>query len=319
MNKVPANILILMVILISIVFLGCSKEDEDKKPSSDKSVEQKDYRQSAFLEEVMKEDYAEIESPLDIPMFRWDFSGKKVYSYTYEQEVRNRMNMGDSPKTSKDKDQSMTGNAELLIKSQGDHTANFVLRDMEMKMEMNLGEEDEPKVMEQASQPMVVQGMKEDGSLTLCDSSREMFIKTLFPLPPSHLKVGESVDVPAQTPFNAMGSLLQVTGRSRITLTRYVKIGKRVCAQLDTDVDISELNIPSELKGDYNCFTKGASRFFFDIEERCFTSGSIALMLQFSIDAPMPGIKGLENKREDMPSRAQMAMTSDNLIRVAIK
>ena len=122
-----------------------------------------------------------------------------------------------------------------------------------------------------------------------------------------------------QVPFNAMGSLLYAQGRSRITLTRYVKIGKRTCAQLDVDTDISKLKVPSELKGEYKCSTKGTSVFYFDVTNRSFVSGAIALIMQFNIDAPMPQMRIPGEDAPDMPKRSKMSMTSDNLIRVKLK
>ena len=167
--------------------------------------------------------------------------------------------------------------------------------------------------------PFVVQGMKEDGSGSFGNSSQDMLLKMLFPLPPKSINVGESVDVPAQMPFNAMGSVLNVTGRSRITLTQYVTIDGRTCAQLDVDTDISKLKVPSELKGEYKCSTKGTSVFYYDVADRSFVSGTIALIMQFSIDAPMPQMNIPGEDTSDMPKRSKMSMVSDNLIKVKLK
>jgi hypothetical protein len=212
----------------------------------------------------------------------------------------------------------MTAKGLLLIKSQGDSTAELVLKDIKTSMKMDVGE-DEPKTMEQKMPPLVVQGMKEDGSGSFGNSSQDMLLKMLFPLPPKPTKVGESVDVPAQMPFNAMGSILQVTGRSRITLNRYVKIGDRPCAQLDVDTDISKIKVPTELKGEYKCSTKGKSVFYFDIANRTFVSGTIAMIMQFSIDAPTPQMNIPGEDTSDIPKRSKMSMVSDNLIKVKLK
>ena len=173
--------------------------------------------------------------------------------------------------------------------------------------------------MTHTAPPLVVQGMKEDGSGSFGDSSQDMFLKMLFPLPTKPLKVGETVDVPARMPFNAMGSVLQVKGRFRITLGRYVKIGKRSCAELDVDLDISELKVPSELKGEYKCAMKGKSVFYYDVANRSFVSGTIAVLMQFSIDAPMPRMKISGQDAPDTPERQKMSMIGDNLISVKLK
>ena len=275
---------------------------------------------SQFAKEVTKEKYEKTEPPSAAPVFRWDFSkANVVHTYAYEQEVRSKTDMGAAfGGGSGDTGQEMSAKGLLLVKSQGDSTAELVLKDMQMSMKMDMGE-DEPKTMGQKMPPFVVQGMKEDGSGSFGNSSQDMLLKLLFPLPSKLLKVGEFVDVPSQMPFNAMGSMLQVKGQSRITLRGYVTIGGRTCAQLDVDTDISELKVPSELKGEYECSTRGTSVFYFDVANRCFVSGTIALIIQFSIDAPMPQMKISGEDAPDMPKRSKMSMTSDNLIRVKLK
>ena len=63
-------------------------------------------------------------------------------------------------------------------------------------------------------------------------NSQEMLLKMLFPIPSSPLRVGESVSSPRAVPFNAMGSLLEVTGSSVTTLTGYVGLDGKTCARL---------------------------------------------------------------------------------------
>jgi hypothetical protein len=274
---------------------------------------------SKFAKEVTKETYKQTNPPSASPVFRWDFSRAQVeHTYAYEQEVRSKTDMRSLSDKSGDMGQEMSAKGILLIKSQGDKTAEFVLKDVKMSMKMDMGDK-EPKTMEQQMPPFVVQGMKEDGSGSFGNNSQDRLLKMLFPLPPHSLHVGESVNIPAQMPFNAMGSVLEVKGRSRITLSRYVKIGSRTCAQFDVDTDISELKIPSELKGDYKCSTKGTSVFYFDVASRSFVSGTIALIMQFSIDAPMPEMKMSGENSLNMPKTAKMSMVSDNLIRVKLK
>ena len=297
-----------VLVIVCLCLTSCAAESETSAAAS------------RFEGEIREEEYKEVDSPSEAPVFRWDFSeNKTVHFYRYQQEVRNESDMGAlSGGSSGVMDQEMSANGDLLIKSQGDGTAELVLKDMKMTMKMDMGE-DEPKTMEQVIPALVVQGVKEDGSGSFGDSSQDLLLKMLFPLPPQSLKVGESVDVPAEMPFNAMGSMLKVTGRSRITLDRYVRIDGRTCAKLDVDTDISRLNVPSELKGEYKCSTKGSSVFYFDVENRSFVSGTIALIMQFSIDAPTPRMKISGEDAADMPERSKVSMVSDNLIKVRLK
>jgi len=303
--------------------MSCSGEQSDVDDESYRSEQNNLKGTSRFLKEIEtdKEKHRQVEPPTTPPLFRWNFSNKDVHAYAYEQEVRSKAAMSSPPDDRiNDMQPELSGRGLLLVKSQGDGTANLVLKDLKMSMKTDFGGNKESDTMEHTAPPLVVQGMKEDGSGSFGESSQEMFLKSLFPLPTKPLKVGESVDVPAQMPFNAMGSVLQVKGRSRITLGRYVKIGNRTCAQLDVDLDVSEMKVPSELKGKYKCSIKGTSVFYFDVANRFFTSGSIALLMQFSIDAPMPRwSKTSETEAPEIPKRQKMSMINDNLIRVNLK
>jgi len=276
---------------------------------------------SQFIGEVGKEKHEEAPPPAEAPVLRWDFSKADVeHAYVFEQEVRSKSDMGASfGGGSRDMGQEMSAKGTLLVRSKGEGVASLVLKDMKMSMKMRIGGDEEPKTMEQTAPPVVVQGMKEDGSGSFGNSSQDMFLKMLFPLPSGPLAVGEFDDVPAQMPFNAMGSVLEVKGRSRITLARYVTIGGRKCAQLDVDTDISTLDVPPELEGEYVCSTRGTSVFYFDVANRSFVSGTIALIMQIRIDAPMPRMTIPGGDAPEMPKRTRMSMVNDNLIRVELK
>jgi len=277
---------------------------------------------SQFAKEVTKEKqkHKETVAPLAAPVFRWDFSrAEVVHTYRFEQEVRSKTDMGSSFDGKSGRiEEEMSATGVLLIKSQGDSTATLVLKDMKTSMKRNMGAAG-PKTVEEQMPPIVVQGMKDDGTGSFGNSFQDPVLKMLFPLPTKPVMIGESVDIPAQMPFNVMGSILPVTGCLRITLTRYVKIGKHTCAQLDVDTDILKLKVPTELKGEYKCSLKGPSVFYFDVESRSFVSGAIAMLMQISIDAPMPQMKISGKDAPDMPERIKGSMTIDNPIRVKLK
>ena len=302
------------ITLLAILFIIVS-------PITAVAGEQNDHEiKSRYLNEVNKNDYSEIAPPQNAPIFRWDFSKKKVMAYAFNQEVvANTVMPLDPGDDSGDSEQSMTIRGVLSVKSQGDGTATIVLSDLKTSMRISIDKSDAPKTMEQAGPAVVVPEVKEDGTGSFGDTSQDMMLKLLFSLPTKALKVGESVDVPAQLPFNAMGSQLQAKGRSRITLTRYVLVANHRCAQLDIDIDISDLKVPSELEGHYSCSAKGSAVFFFDINNRCFVSGSTALMMQFSIDAPMPKMNVQDERPQHFPDKMKMSMKSDNLIRVLLQ
>ncbi|NQT92763.1 MAG: hypothetical protein HQ559_08380, partial [Lentisphaerae bacterium] len=263
---------------------ACIAADEEAA-AVDKSRFLVDVRQ--VLEQT-KKNYKDAKAPALAPMFRWDFSNKTVHEYSYQQETfaEHDFGMGGRERTG----QKMSAAGKLRMKGQGDGTADFVMMDMKATMEMGFDEDGNHEITEQSIPAVVMQGMKEDGSGALGNPQQDMLLRLLFPLPPKPLKVGGAGDIPVTMPFNAMGSLLQVKGRSRVTLARYVKIGTRTCAQFNVDIDISELKVPEELEGEYKCFNKGAAVLFFDVKEKRFVSGIIANLMKTGIDAPMPNM-----------------------------
>ncbi|MCK5708522.1 MAG: hypothetical protein KAI43_12810 [Candidatus Aureabacteria bacterium] len=315
MIKIRTSVYFTLVLVLITVIVSCKKKEEVVVDSIPPISPQ-------LINEIKEEMYSDAEAPEGEPVFLWDFSKKNVYGYDFEQMTKNSMDMGEGGKLNSkpgEMDQTMSAKGDLFIKSQGDGTADLVLKDLKASMKMNMGNNQEPRTMEQAMPPFVAQGIKEDGTGPFGNSSQDLFLKMLFPLPTKTLRLGESIDIPAQMPFNAMGSMLMVKGRSKITLKRYVKIGKRTCAELNVDIDISDLNVPSDLEGEYKCSTKGTSVFYFDTESRCFISGYTAMVMQFSVDAPMPKMNISGEKESNMPKRTKMSMISDNLIKVKLK
>ena len=300
-----SKIIIFMLFVIGISTVVYAEETE-------KSLEK-----SSFAKEVFQEDFKKVNPPNRTPVFRWDFSEPGIeHNYSYEQKVKMKNDMQSSfgGGESKNIEQEMSTKGKLIIKSQGNGTAKMVLKDMKMSMGGSKSE-----TMAQQMPPIVVQEVNEDGSGSFGDNSLDMMLKTLFPLPQQPINVGESVDIPVQMPFNAMGSVLQATGRSHITLSKYVMVGDRFCAKFNVDTVISEMQIPKEIKGDYGCSVKGTSVFYFDVENRVFVSGKIAMLMTLSVDAPMPKTNIPEEKSTEMPKSSNMTMVNDNFVQVELQ
>ena len=276
--------------------------------------------QSQFVNQVGTEEYPKVDPPAEAPVFLWDFSKEHVHTYAFEQENRSTMATDEEIEDdSHDRGNETSVKGSLLFKSNGDKTAKLVLQDLKISTKMIMGDGEVQTMENDGIPPMVLDGIKEDGSGPLGYSSVEMLFKIMFPLPPEPLQVGESIDIPAQIPFSAIGSLLYAKGRCRITLTRYVAIGDRTCARFDVDTDISELKVPSELKGEYKCSTKGKSVFYFDVANRCIVLGTSAGMMQTGIDTSVPQMGSSEDESSGKTERSRMAMSSDDFVRLELK
>ena len=263
--------------------------------------------ESRFLSELDELDFPEAEAPAETPVFRWDFSEKDVvHEYDYMQEVRGKMDpgMGLGEELG---DMSMSAKGIMLIRSQGDATAELVIKDVIMTSNQFGSGPREQKVP-----PMALQGMQENGKGPFGDNSQDMFLKVLFTLPAENMELGQTVEVPMQMPYQIMGSALVVKGQSKVKLTRYVRIGDRLCAQLDVVTDICDLDVPPEIDGEVTCFTTGKSVLFFDVEKRCFVSGTICLLMESASDLPAP-------MGSDMDVRIKSSVVMDNFIKLRLK
>jgi hypothetical protein len=144
----------------------------------------------------------------------------------------------------------------------------------------------------------------------------EMLLKMFFPLPKKALNVNESFESPGKFPINLMGSRIYATGSSKTTISAYVKIDGATCARLEMETDISKLNVPPELTATCLAALKGRAIFYFDVNDRSFVSGEVALMMSMRSDMPVPKMdfKGSKAPPMAMPKSMRMVVDSDNLI-----
>jgi hypothetical protein len=261
-----------------------------------------------FVDAVESERYPSASSR-DEPELRWDFSQKRDYRFRFDQTSDGTSSFGE-PGESKN---SMSVSGDLIVRTKGDGTAKLVFENAKMTMKIRVGDQDHADTQDLPT--TVIGGMNEDGS-SAAVANQQAFLKLLFPLPPKALPVGASVDLPVEIPFSAMGSVLPAKGRNRIKNAGYVMLGKRLCVQLDTDMQVSELDVPEEVAGKYDFAASGRSVFFFDVETHSFVRGVIALVMRLGIDAPAPAFAASSGEKKS-PERLKMGMTSDDLIKVA--
>lgn len=311
----------IMLILITIVglFFPATGISQNSIPHRGLSI--KDH--SSFIDKIEVQSYEAVDPPNDAILYRWDFSDNKEYSYKFIQKVVTQNLMTGMGPDSKDTISlsKMSGDGKLSYKSEKNNTARFVLEDLRLKAEHSSDDPNAaPKTMEMKQPPMVLQGVKEDGNLIIPTSSQSLLLKLLFPLPEKPMKVSETTTVEANLPFNAMGSLLYIKGFSKITLTKCVRINGYRCAKFVSNIDISKMDIPPEIKGKFVAFAKGKSVFYFDIERRKFISGNLALLMAMDIETESPQMTYSDNKEQSQaqPKKVKLIMNGDNLISLDI-
>ncbi len=290
------------LLLAFAIIPGCSEEKSDEEKMQEtlqqmrKAFEERIsegqeppselLEKSEFAAKVGSKNYPEAQVPEGKQLFRWDFSKKRKFAYDYEQTVKTN-NMGTNI--------NMDATATISMNTKGDKTATLVFKDMKTSMFAGMKQP-----------PVVLQGVTEDSKLPGGIPTQADMVKLLFPLPDKLLAVGESASVPTRMPFNAYGSLLWVEGETKITLAKYVTIDDHICAKFDLQIDISRIDVPEELGGEYRCSTKGTGVTYFDTKDRCFHSGEMAIVMSVRTKPP-----------EDSPMQVSMATDSDNLMKFA--
>jgi len=274
---------------------------------------------SSFSDKIDLENYPSLPPPEKAKFIRWDFTEGKVYPYDFRQEtvVTNEIHDMFTTEGAQTNSHTMEGKGRVSLKSEQNRVARLVMDNLTLNVSFKRSDSDKRDTKQIQPPPMVIQGIKEDGRMEIGNSSQELLIKTLFPIPPIPLELGESVSIPTSMPFNAMGSLLHVNGSSEIKFADWVVITGQTCAKLETEIDISDLQVPAELKGEYACSVKGKSVFYFNVESRNFMSGKVALLMSIHVVAPTPRMNfPRETNGKDLPETVKMAMDSDNYISV---
>lgn len=298
----------LVLIALSALGTSCSdKKTTEQAPASavtkEEEKEKNKNEPNQYLADIEKASnkYDEIKLPAKSQLFRFNFSNKKNHLYTFEQkaQVKYKPNI----------ETSLKAKGTLLIKSRGDKTAEVVMKSDVLDIKTNNKSTNNTEQTE--SPPLVVQGLKEDGTGIFEHSEQDILFRSLFLLPKKPLGVGDFEVIPSQFPFRTSGSVLEVKGHYRIKLVRYVRTGMDVYAQFQVDADISKLQIPPELEGKHTCFLRGKGVFYFDIKKQTFVSGTIAATMQFTTDVPVP--HSPDEKHDKIPKNEKLFMSNKSL------
>jgi hypothetical protein len=293
-----------LVLAVGVGTMGCSDDEVDLPPLAECST---------FLDRVDEETYPAAPAPAKAPLLRWDFSDDALHVFDYYQEVVMQVEM---MMVDKNVENRTVGEGTILLQSAGDRMAMFEMKAMNLQMTSSVDGQNQTLPPMPETPPMRIPGVTEDGRMPGADSSTELLVRFLFPLPDKPLDVGQSADVPMSMPFGTTGGVLPVTGRMRITLDGYVTIDGQTCARLLTDTDISTIDVPKGMEGTYRCAIKGKGVLYFDLKRRSFVSGTLAMMMSIRAAMPLPEFMRERAEDSEIPDVMRMVADSDNLIRL---
>ncbi len=210
--------------------------------------------------------------------FSWDFSQPKniIYSYTQEVEADFKMDKeGASDKT------TMWGDGQLKVQVKDSKLADLSISDFEIKM-VSFGKDDTPgDTTTQTSGISVVQDMNADGSFA---AHSDVIFNMLFPLPKKNIGLNDTDEIPLQMPFNVSGSRLVSKGQITLSFLKYGELDGRSCAIFKGEIDISKLDIPEELNGEYKSSTTGTGTYYFDVDNGYYLGSDVEMIMYNLID-----------------------------------
>lgn len=275
------------------------------------AADAEEQKQSRFLKEISLKQYPEAQPIIPPPQMRWDFSGDRIYSYKLNQKVIMQMTSNILRQNTPNDETTMNTSGSLQIKSQQNGTARIVFEDLKADMQDSKAESTNGMKMQNTS-TSVIQGFNEDSTFKENALSGQIGLGFLFTLPPRPIAQGETAEIPVKLPFSAMGSVLEVQGTVALRLVRYVTINNHTCVQLDSDIDISKIDVPPEVKGKHEMFVRGKATSFFDVQERQFVKASVAMVNYIMSESPTPQVQ-TSDESADIPELASISMTTDIL------
>lgn len=189
--------------------------------------------------------------------FRWDFSEiGREFDFAYQQKLT-------SPSSG---NPERTVDARLVIKSNGDGTANVVLKD-------GIAQSGPNQQIELP--PSVLPAMKEDGTAQDAGASEDAMVRLLFPLPRIALAPGKSVQEEIRFPAQVQGVQAYIPIQQTITLNRYEIENERRIAVFEMTFVGGEMIADRKIPDGFAVSIEGSGSFLFDPEKNLYLGGNL--------------------------------------------
>lgn len=230
--------------------------------------------------------------------FVWDFSSAKNLTYEYKQQVKNTnvMAEGESPMI-----MTMGAEGKLIVQIKEDNSADILMTNLFGTM-VELDENGEEKNSFSSEFPeQKIQGMDSLGNFD--NENQDVLFDLLFPIPPNKMSNGDVEDIAISFPFNANGRLLNVEGFNSLEMIGYESVEGQGCAVLEGNIDISDLEIPDDVKGEYDAHCSGKGTYYFDTKNGHYVGADLEFDMYVFMNTEGNGMLDM-----------YMEMKSENLI-----
>ncbi|MBT3223779.1 MAG: hypothetical protein HN348_32320 [Proteobacteria bacterium] len=243
-------------------------------------------------------------APEEAITLEWDFSKNEEIRYEYVQRglAKGRRNNEIIPK----QEQFIEG--VVRVRSLGDGTALLVMKEMNANLTgeayttFNWGSPNSSTLYE----------VSENGLIDAGNDDGELFSHFMFPLPPKPTKVGTSIKLPVETPFDAAGTTVYATGETVVTLSRLVELESGRAAEIKTETKVPPKHVSQGVVGSHSLAVTSSSVFYFDLETRAFIAGYVDLTM--ALESTLPGSMVIEGQRIVMsptPISMRIEMTTE--------
>lgn len=208
-------------------------------------------------------------SPKKAEKIEWNYQGKKELIYDYVQKSSSTQSTNGEELST---DFFLEGDLAMMIRE--GLQADLELRGVTTAMiQPNTGDTTKREVQNR----FLAKGMKTNGQPeNPSDRGVEIF-QFIFPVPDTLMSEGQSITSPMKFPFNTPTGIYFAVGEQTITLKKIIETEKERRAIIETNVSVSELDLPPSLLGNYYCKITGGSTFSFDLTNQHFTTGNIDL------------------------------------------
>lgn len=219
----------------------------------------------------------------------WDFSGDKNYAYSLTKTTTSKFNTSKNGPLLKS---IITGSGNIDVHVKLRNLADFNLTNLKLNYKW-FKEDGTLKDFDSVTVPTTsAKNIKPNGHFG--ESDPNLFFKLLMPLPSSSLQLGGYYKIPMKFFFEYDDPTLFVEGFNTITFTEVKLIQGRKYAILNGILDISNLNKPKELEGDFRLKITGYTTYYFDIMEGHYAGTDIHIVEHQLIDIQSTGTKAPE-------------------------
>ena len=244
--------------------------------------------ESSYISRVKEEEYKETAPPKNGITLKWDFQDTKTYAYNCKKQLSYEYLSSRNFKYSSPHKSEIS--SLITIRSNGDRTADWIVKNLSKNKDnapVNLNPDSLfDETYSTMTDVMVYQNIGERGISEFDQFGNPKGLNILPPLPGNSLNKGRSTTMPINIAYNFNGSRLNLSGDITIKLIKYVEIKETPAALIGYHFLIEELKVPEEFIGQHQARVHGKGLYYFNLEDNCFESGKMAMVLSCRAEIP---------------------------------